>query len=268
MSQKNDWTQTELDGLTLSQEDSPVRTCQLPEIKQESKRHAPAYGENCAELLATYDQDTQSWRTSQLSLVEATGGGLERFLETWSRSGMTVNGTAYRLPNLARTITEIGSGLFATPNTLDGMPPKSEKAIKKEMEVTRKGRSQPANLRDQVTQAMWPTATTQGWRSQGSIKQMKALVGVGKTTVEEAEQMMGGSLNPKRMEYWPTPSASDNRDRGNLSNPCLQRRLKIGKQLMLSQVVSLESGKLNPNWVEWLMGFPEGWTDLKDSETQ
>jgi hypothetical protein len=27
------------------------------------------------------------------------------------------------------------------------------------------------------------------------------------------------------------------------------------------------SGKLNPTWVEWLMGFPLGWTDLGDSET-
>jgi hypothetical protein len=26
-------------------------------------------------------------------------------------------------------------------------------------------------------------------------------------------------------------------------------------------------GKLNPTWVEWLMGFPLGWTDLEDSET-
>ena len=27
-------------------------------------------------------------------------------------------------------------------------------------------------------------------------------------------------------------------------------------------------GKLNPTWVEWLMGFPIGWTDLGASETQ
>ena len=27
-------------------------------------------------------------------------------------------------------------------------------------------------------------------------------------------------------------------------------------------------GKLNPDWVEWLMGFPPGWTDLSVSETQ
>lgn len=28
------------------------------------------------------------------------------------------------------------------------------------------------------------------------------------------------------------------------------------------------SGSLNPAWVEWLMGFPTGWTDLEASETQ
>jgi hypothetical protein len=25
-------------------------------------------------------------------------------------------------------------------------------------------------------------------------------------------------------------------------------------------------GKLNPTWVEWLMGWPLGWTDLKPLE--
>lgn len=26
-------------------------------------------------------------------------------------------------------------------------------------------------------------------------------------------------------------------------------------------------GQLNPTWVEWLMGFPIGWTELNASET-
>src|SRR3989304_2603564 len=30
---------------------------------------------------------------------------------------------------------------------------------------------------------------------------------------------------------------------------------------------STVGGQLNPTWVEWLMGFPLGWTDLEDSET-
>ncbi len=67
----------------------------------------------------------------------------------------------------------------------------------------------------------------------------------------------------KRIAQWSTPQASDCRDRGNLSNPSVQRRIEIGKQVNLSMVVSTESGALNPNWVEWLMGWPIGWTDLK-----
>jgi hypothetical protein len=70
-----------------------------------------------------------------------------------------------------------------------------------------------------------------------------------------------------KQRFWPTPSAGDDRDRGNLSSPAIQRRAAKGKQLNLSMVVSSESGALNPTWVEWLMGFPEGWTDLKPSET-
>ena len=70
----------------------------------------------------------------------------------------------------------------------------------------------------------------------------------------------------KKMEKWPTPQASDNRDRGNMSNPSVQRRVAIGKQISLSQSVHPTSGKLNQTWVEWLMGWPLGWTDLKRLE--
>ena len=70
----------------------------------------------------------------------------------------------------------------------------------------------------------------------------------------------------KKMEKFPTPQASDNRDRGNMSNPSIQRRAAIGKQIMLSQSVHPTSGKLNPTWVEWLMGWPLEWTDLNPLE--
>ena len=57
--------------------------------------------------------------------------------------------------------------------------------------------------------------------------------------------------------------ASDNRDRGNASTPAISRRIAKGKQVMLSMAVSQESGRLNPMWVEWLMGWPVGMTDLR-----
>jgi len=44
-----------------------------------------------------------------------------------------------------------------------------------------------------------------------------------------------------------------------------------GKPNLAMVARSLDSnpngGTLNPNWVEWLMGFPIGWTDLEASET-
>jgi len=63
-----------------------------------------------------------------------------------------------------------------------------------------------------------------------------------------------------KRNMWPTPNASDCRDRVNMSNPAIQRRAAIGKQLNLSMVVHLTPGQLNPSWVEWLMNFPLGFT--------
>lgn len=67
-----------------------------------------------------------------------------------------------------------------------------------------------------------------------------------------------------RAVRWATPQASDHRDRGNLSNPSIQRRIAMGKQVNLGMQAG---GELNPTWVEWLMGFPLGWTDLGPSGT-
>ena len=68
-------------------------------------------------------------------------------------------------------------------------------------------------------------------------------------------------------KMWPTPNASDNRDRGNMSDPAIQRRIAKGKQVGLTMAVKDKPGKgtLNPEWVEWLMGYPPGWTDITDS---
>ena len=66
------------------------------------------------------------------------------------------------------------------------------------------------------------------------------------------------------VKMWPTPQAQDDRDRGNLSLPSIQRRQELGKQLNLSMVADPKSGALNPEWVEWLMGYPSGHTALKD----
>ena len=60
-------------------------------------------------------------------------------------------------------------------------------------------------------------------------------------------------LNPIR-KMWGTPKAQDSRH-------ALWDR---GKGNLGEQVSGLHNGgQLNPPWVEWLMGWPIGWTDLK-----
>jgi hypothetical protein len=63
---------------------------------------------------------------------------------------------------------------------------------------------------------------------------------------------------------WPTPRAAQAEAR----NHTVYAR-EFGKpQNLENRVAQVEpsaiGGKLNPTWVEWLMGFPIGWTDLKD----
>ena len=64
-----------------------------------------------------------------------------------------------------------------------------------------------------------------------------------------------------KMNRWPTPSATDWK---GLSKPG-QRRGQITDPAM---GVIPAGGKLNPDWVEWLMGWPfPGWTALEPLET-
>ena len=65
---------------------------------------------------------------------------------------------------------------------------------------------------------------------------------------------------------WPTPTTRDYKGgyiggrtrNGNVSWDTLD----VAVQYTDNQ--SKTSGQLNPDWVEWLMGYPIGWTDLTE----
>jgi hypothetical protein len=65
---------------------------------------------------------------------------------------------------------------------------------------------------------------------------------------------------PTAVRLFPTPSA--NEDVAGLPTGKMQRMLGNHPDIRGSG-----SGTLNPRWVEWLMGFPDGHTALEDSET-
>ena len=227
--------------LTLYLEDFRAKTSVVPERELESKDKKVECGRNSQELLARYDPSTSLWRTAQCSLLE----DLEQCLETWPRWGSMRNGECYQQPMLVQTTNERESGLlpnnetfFHTPNTtgLDGGS-NSRKALKKRMD-------------------MWPTPTTSQARSEGMILHMRRLVENGTTTLQEAEAMVAGSLTPKRMKVWPTPTAHMAKEMNSPSEALRDT----------PSLASRVGGQLNPMWVEWLMGWPLGWTDLKPLE--
>jgi len=77
-----------------------------------------------------------------------------------------------------------------------------------------------------------------------------------------------GLSNQMKSETWPTPSADGDSRPGANADPVKWQQIAdakkaqgINKQLFLTTKVAMESsGKLNPRWVETLMGLPVGWT--------
>jgi hypothetical protein len=75
------------------------------------------------------------------------------------------------------------------------------------------------------------------------------------------------------VRMWPTPTAGDSRSSGSRNTATS----KAHSGISLTDAVRGDGGKgrseshpgglLSPTWVEWLMGYPTGWTDLDASET-
>lgn len=209
-----------------SMRDSLVRTLALPGIKRAlDMRHDPAFIEKSSVLLASFDPVTCSLKTSQQSLVTDS----EPYSQTLPRWGSLRNGVVSEHPIAAHRITGTGGFAWPTPSCQMGSMHLESNALERNS----------MSLASAVH--YYPTPLARDWKGKG----------------------YGNSLLNVVRKMYPTPSAEDNRNRGHLGMPSIQRRQAKGKQLMLSMVVSTESGQLNPDWVEWLMGFPIEFTASK-----
>jgi hypothetical protein len=256
-SQQTDWLQTELE-LMSSQVDSPAKTSQPLEDRQVLKASAVDYGQSAPVLLGSFDPDTPSLKTSQTCLMENGELGLSEFSGTFPRSGMMRSGTVYQLPNLARTITEIGSGLSATQEkfywrTPDAGRGGTPKALLEGKTHRESGNAIQVRLCDQVR--MWPTPTVQD--SNKATKRWRE---------DHQNNLTAHVFNPEKRMF-PTPTSRDYK--GGYKTESLIRR--DGKSRAMDALpnavldgkgIETVTGQLNPTWVEWLMGFPIGHTDL------
>jgi hypothetical protein len=108
-----------------------------------------------------------------------------------------------------------------------------------------------AHRTSETESGLWRTPDTGAGGTSGLLKE-------GKTHRENGQPIqirLVDQVNNPRL--WPTPTAQDAKNNGAASQ--MVRNTKP-----LNAEVG---GALNPMWVEWLMGWPLGWTDLKPLET-
>jgi hypothetical protein len=126
-----------------------------------------------------------------------------------------------------------------------------------------------ARLRDAVTTPVnWPTANARDWKDSITGTHPPSRPNLSEQTLGQAVSVAHGlpapanpSTDGSRQESWATPRANkvhpeiteDNRDH-------LANRNKSNLEEEIAGHCGKSTGKLNPRWVETLMGLPIGWT--------
>jgi hypothetical protein len=201
-----------------------------------------------------YDLDSSLWKTHQCSLL----GDLEPFSETWPRWGLMRDGECWEQQTLAHRTSETESGLLEklpTPQSSDYITKKTSKSWKAKGGVN-------FSLANPEIQAKWPTPTASMMPCEGTVRIMRKAWQEGRVSLEEASVIAGRDVRKSqgKVEAWPTP-----RTRGMCGGTGHKQMLiqKLGEE---QGTQMFNGGMLNPTWVEWLMGWPLEWTDLKPLE--
>ena len=215
------------------------------EKAQELTESAAECGEKWHASFTKYDPNLSLWKTHQCSLL----GDLEPFLETWPQWGLMRGGECWEQQTLAQTTSETASGLWPTPTY--GMAKHAgltAENSQKELERGMRAGFGMSSLAIAV-QANWPTPDAH----MGSGGRTGKTPPTGKRASGTKQQI---TLNDA--VKWATPIARDWRS-GKASQATHDKNSRP-----LSEQIG---GSLNPMWVEWLMGWPLGWTDLKPLAT-
>lgn len=115
---------------------------------------------------------------------------------------------------------------------------------------------------------LWPSPTTKGLDGGSNSRKAAKARGMWPTPTVQGNYNKAG-LSAKSgdglataVRKFATPTSSDAR---KWSNDTQAQREAHGRQVMLCHQLET-GGALNPTWVEWLMGWPLGWTDLRPLE--
>jgi hypothetical protein len=134
---------------------------------------------------------------------------------------------------------------WATPNTMDYLPQRSEEATLKMAQGQRKGRSRPSNLREQVNPKAEEIYQKQNWPTPdvAQAEKVSNRPNYGQLGLANHPEVHGVAVGRPKMK----------KDRNG--QPGQVRSSTTGNP-------PEQFGKLNPDWVEALMDLPTGWTEL------
>jgi len=167
------------------------------------------------------------------------------------------------------------AGMYHTPQAHDAKKGNAERY--KRHGTTHGG----ADLNDQVAAmeaGLWPTPTANGNHNRAGLSPTSGdglATAVNKVlwptpTASEgtgAQPNTGrtGGKSPREAVMLPPPTATMYKGSSPAAmHPTMDEGAAKGRGQASADQRHRLGGSLNPTWVEWLMGYPEGWTDLKD----
>ena len=236
-----------VDAWTLSRAGFPVRTSRALANVRDLKASAAACGASLPESSARYDPATHSWKTAQCSLL----AGLESSWVTWPRWGTMRAGALYPQPtpsgltaHRALITSESGCLSLPTPCEMDAATSMPHRAILKDngrvLTVSSRGRTGGSPLRAYVA-LRFPTPKSEDAQCAGGHRGTD-------------DTLYGLVCRPKRL------ATATGRDwRTGKAGPKTLAKQNMNERPLNEQV----GGALNPPWVDFLMGWPIGWTDLQ-----
>lgn len=218
---------------------SLARTSAPPAKAQALVDHDPGCGPRWRGLSVRFSRDTSGWRTAH-SLF---GEDLAWSSLTLPRWGSLHDGELWERTTQEPRTSATGSGCWATPTA------NQQQAASIPAALNEAKRLHPRGQWSLVTQVvadhvhgnkMWPTPKASA------------------AGPDFAAMKRGKSISLQTaVAMFPTPTVQDATNNGGKSQ--YQRN-----SLPLNAIAG---GALNPTWVEWLMGWPLGWTDCAASAT-
>jgi hypothetical protein len=224
------------------------RASRSPQRDEEKARQTTAIsGRRCLGLFESSGPGGSLVKTLRDLLLGATAWYSDKSLLTWKVKGTKSKHLLYQLAPSTLPTEEIESGLLRTPQASDG-----EKGG-----PNMRDSSGAPHLSMQVAQLLPTPVANDDNKSPAAHLAMKArMKGGPRNTIT--------SLQVKIKSLLPTPRAQE--AEGGVEKTIdgqITRKNGVRHGAKVKDILGTEAGlRLQPNFVEWMMGYPQNWTDL------